>query len=61
MNNTIIPNAKLALELLHQNILISKNYGGETSLYARSSNNSILVNDKYLPTYNTILLGIKYN
>lgn len=53
MNNTIIPNAKLALELLHQNILISKNYGGETSLYARSSNNSILVINKNKKYYIT--------
>ena len=50
MNNQIIPNAKIALELLKQNILISKNYGGASALYAKASDNSILVinqNKKY--------------
>ena len=50
MNKQNIPNAQLALELLKQNILLSKNYGGESSLYVKAANKHILVinqNKKY--------------
>lgn len=67
MNNQIIPNAKLALELLNQHILISKNYGGNSSLYVKASNKNILVinqNKKYYITeeqfYDDFNLSIFY-
>ena len=67
MNDKIIPNAQLALELLKQHILISKNYGGESSLYTKASNKQILVinqNKKYYITeeqfYNDFNLSIFY-